>query len=190
MSDDADSLALFDMFSRDFPFHDTAAPSRPGMKEDIHMIKLKVSKLIDAQVCLTNIINSQREFPQKGEYRIARMHDKLMAAFQTANKKRDAMITKHGDPLDAQGEPYPEGKGDPKVSHRLPGDDLVRMAAFDAEWAEIADLEEEFDARPIPLSQLTVGENVAGKLKAYEIILLGPLVYDDSDPDEGAAPPA
>jgi len=55
-------------------------------------MKLTVAHLYAAQITLTAIINRKAPMSQKGKYRIARMHRKLMPDFQVANEQRELFI--------------------------------------------------------------------------------------------------
>ena len=71
-------------------------------------MKLKVSALFAAYLTLTEIINGVREMPQKGKYRIARLHEQLTPEFKVAADQRDKLITEHGTEILTPG-PVVEG---------------------------------------------------------------------------------
>ena len=56
-------------------------------------MKLTVQKAMDATLVISQIIREARPMPQKGKYRLARLHAKLLPEFQTINTRRDEMIT-------------------------------------------------------------------------------------------------
>ena len=45
-------------------------------------MKLKVQTVLEATLLLTNIINQARPLPQRGKYRVARMHAKLATEYR------------------------------------------------------------------------------------------------------------
>ena len=47
---------------------------------------------MDMTLLISQIIREGRQMPQKGKYRLARMHSKLMVEFTTINAQRDEMI--------------------------------------------------------------------------------------------------
>lgn len=144
-------------------------------------MKLKVSHVMDATVVVAQIIREQRPLPQKGRYRLARLHSKLFPEFTTANERRDAMIMAYDhhaqvpDPAwDGAGTAQPPLVESPNF--HVPDD---KMAEFNAAWSEIGDQEIEVDIEPIPLSQLDLGDSVEGSITANEFLTLGDLVKDD-----------
>lgn len=129
-------------------------------------MKLKVSALFAAYITLTTIINEKRELPQKGKYRIARLHEKLRSEFQIASAQRDELVEQFGE----------EVKNEAGVAT---GDWLVKQESekfkpYMEAWSKIADEEIEIEAQPIPLDSL--GDS--GSIEAYEFLALGDLVAE------------
>ena len=126
-------------------------------------MKLKVQQVFDACLVLSEIIRDKRPTPQKGAYRLARLHAKLLPEFTTIATKRDELITAFG--------------------HKEPGADSFsvptdKMAAFLDDWKKVAEEEIEVDIEPIPLAQLDFGDNSPGTINASELVTLGPLVAE------------
>ena len=114
--------------------------------------------------------------PQKGKYRLARMHAKLLPEFTTINKQRDDMIMAYdahvmnvvhnedGTMASVESPEYcvPEGK----------------MDEFTAAWRQIGEQEIEVDIEPISLEQLDLGGHEDGAISAVDLITLGDLVTE------------
>lgn len=127
-------------------------------------MNLSVQTVFDATLVLAQIIRDRRPTPQKGAYRIARMHAKLNAEFATIATQRDALITAY------------DHKEEGADQFSVPPD---KMDEFLEAWKKLADEKIEVDVQPIPLSQLDLGTEVAGPITASELITLGDLVSED-----------
>ena len=139
-------------------------------------MKLKVQHVMDAILTISRIIREQRPLPQKGAYRLARMHAKLLPEFQTINGRRDAMITayNHHEMIDGKDNAgLPTLTENPEFS--VPVD---KMSEFTAAWAEIGAEEIEVEVEPIPLSYLDLGPSIECAIRADELIVLGDLVKE------------
>lgn len=142
-------------------------------------MKLKVQHVMDATLVVSQIIREARPMPQKGKYRLARMHAKLLPEFTTINDRRDAMIKEY-DTLET--EPVTDGATG-EVSHvpkanaqwMVPPD---KMPEFNEAWKVVGDQEIDVDVEPLPLSQLDLGNGTDGAIEARELITLGELVTD------------
>lgn len=129
-------------------------------------MKLKVEQVFDGCLVLSQIIREKRPAPQKGAYRLARMHAKLLPEFQTIAAQRDALITAYDHKVPSAIPGAPD-------ENRVPDDKLTE---FQEAWKKIAEEEIEVDVEPIPLSQLDLGDSVAASITASELITLGELV--------------
>ena len=158
-------------------------------------MKLKVQHLMDATIVLSQIIREDRAMPQKGKYRLARMHPKLNAEFLIVNAKRDELIKAYN---------YHPMVPNPDASHidagmreamvtaghldKLPPKEIesaefsvpdYKAEEFLAVWGEIANKEIEVDVEPIPLDHLCPGDDLAdGSITAHDFIVLGDLVTE------------
>lgn len=132
---------------------------------------LTVQHILDATVTLSTIIREARPMSQRGKYKLARMHAKLLPEFNVASARRDEMITLHG----VQQAP-PEGM-DPtgKEPFEVP---LDKMDEYTAAWKEVGDTEIEVDVCPIPLADFDLGPGTNGAIEANELIVLGDLVSE------------
>jgi hypothetical protein len=159
------------------------------------MMKLKVQHLMDATLVISQIIREDRKLPQKGKYRLARMHPKLNKEFLIINAQRDEMIKAYNFhatiPNPAAANMTDETRAEIAASgnvHQLvpkmiespefsvPAD---KIAEFMATWQEIADQEIEVDIEPLPLDQLCFpGDLADGSIAAHEFIVLGSLVVE------------
>lgn len=137
-------------------------------------MKLTVLHVFTATQILTRIIEGDRKLPLKGAYRVARLHAKLLPEFQTIAQKRDALIVGYEHKARPAGAP----EDAPEVS-TVPED---KLEEFLAKWGDLAAEEIEVDVQPIPLTQLDLGDGVAGALTAAELMALGELVADDPEP--------
>jgi hypothetical protein len=137
------------------------------------MMKLKVGHVFEAMFVLTKIVNENRPLPQKGTYRLARMHAKLTPEFQTISARRDALITAYDykAPLNDSD----NGMSFLSDQFSVPPD---KMPEFLAAWKDLAAEEIEVDVEPVPLAQLDLGDAVAGCIQASELITLGELVRE------------
>jgi hypothetical protein len=141
------------------------------------MMKLKVGHVFEAMFVLTRIINENRPLPQKGAYRVARLHAKLMPEFQTISARRDALITAYDYRAMVPG---PQSKDDPLGQNMVPASQNSvppdKMEEFQAAWKDLAAEEIEVDVEAVPLAQLDLGDSVAGCIQTSELITLGDLV--------------
>ena len=129
-------------------------------------MKLTVAHLYAAQITLTAIINRKAPMSQKGKYRIARMHRKLMPDFQVANEQRELFISAFGH------------REEGAENFSVPVDKMDTWHEF---WTNgLAKETVEIDVQPIPLSTL-VSDDANGSIEAIEIMDLDDLVYDDAE---------
>lgn len=135
-------------------------------------MKLTVEHLYEATMTLANIINQRRPMPQKGKYRLARMHAKLLPEWTVVNEQREAFINAY------------EHKTAPEAPFSVPADKMPEWHEF---WTKgLAKEVIEVDVQPMPLSQMMLPgamENSNGTIEASEIISLDDLIYDDTDVD-------
>ena len=126
------------------------------------MMRLKVQQVFDATQVLATIINENRPLPTKGKYRIARMHAKLFQEFTTANEQRTAKIISYDHKNEEGNAAVPDDK----------------MPEFVAWWKEMAGVEIDVNVDPIPLDQLSLGDDAESAIKYDEFAALGELVSD------------
>jgi hypothetical protein len=159
-------------------------------------MKLKVQHLMDATMVLKTIINEDRAMPQKGKYRIARMHDKLGKEFEIINKQHFDMIKAYGqhamipnpaaahitdDMREAMIASGHLDKVPPKMiedtnNYQVPAEHLEE---YTKQWNEIVNQEIEVDVQPLPLNQIAFpGDLEDGSISAHEFIILGDLVVE------------
>lgn len=124
-------------------------------------MKMTVQQVFTAHRTLTAIIDAGRPLPQKGAYRLARMHAKLRVEFDPIAAKYDALLLEHAAPV-------PD-----TVPQRY-----AFTPAFNEAWGELAAEEIEVAVEPIPLALLDLGDSVAGAITAAELISLGELVSE------------
>lgn len=136
-------------------------------------MKLTVQQVMDVTLVISQILRDQngnprddgsvvpRPMPQKGRYRLTRMHTKLTPEFKTINEQRDELIKAYD---------HKEGE-----NYAVPVD---KMAEFTEAWKKIADEEIEVDVEPIPFDQLDLGNNVDGCLTPQELFILAPVIKD------------
>lgn len=149
-------------------------------------MKLKVQHLMDATIVITSIIREDRPLPQKGKYRLARMHPKLDKEFQIVNERRNDMIKAYGHhplvPNPAFNREAAEGVDPASIPEFIPHTEFSvpedKLAEFQAAWEEIANEEIEVEIQPIPLEQLILSDNTDGCIGAHELIVLGDLVQE------------
>lgn len=125
-------------------------------------MKLKVQHVFDATLLLSKIINEQRPMPQRGKFRLARMHGALLPEFNVINASRDALIMSYQTPTENGQWIVPEDK----AQH------------FAAAWQEIAGQEIEVTVQPIALADLDFGSEADGSIESHELITLGELVSE------------
>lgn len=130
-------------------------------------MKLTVQQVFDALPVITNIINERRPIPQKGAYRLARLHAKLLREYATISEQRDGMIKAYDTP---------------EMVHDAPTGNFTvpanKLAEFNAAWADVAKEEIEVDVQPVPLAQLDLGDDKAASINAHELVILGDLVSE------------
>ncbi len=138
-------------------------------------MKLKAQLVFDAVPVISTIIREKRPLPQKGQYRIMRMHAKLLPDYTTLAERRDAMIRAYDTPFVPVNDPRASEPA-PVGMFTVPPD---KAAEFEAAWKEIGDEEIDIsDLEPLPLSYLDLGEGRAGSVNALELITLGDLVKE------------
>lgn len=125
-------------------------------------MKLKVQHVFEATLVVARIINENRPMPQRGKFRLARLHAKLLPEFTTIAARRDEMITAY----DHLGE---------TLQPTVPDD---KLSEFAAAWTEIGDEEIEVDVEPVPLGCLDLGDAADGAIQANELVTLGDLVTE------------
>lgn len=125
-------------------------------------MKIKAGEIYDAFLVLTAIINEKRDLPQKGKYRVARMHAALKPEAEVIAEQRNTIIK-------SMCEEQVDENGQPKW--QVPPE---RMAEFREAWDKIASDEIEVNCQPIPLESL--GE--VGSIEAHEYLTLGSLVTE------------
>jgi len=127
-------------------------------------MKIKVQHLMDATMVIRQIITEKRPLPQKGNYRLARMFDKLAREFDILNAKRDEMIKAYDYHADGAKE------------WSVPPEHIPE---FTKQWAELGAEEIEVDIEPIPLEQLCFADpDVQATIDVSEFIVLGSLVKE------------
>lgn len=143
-------------------------------------MKLKVQQVFDVTRVLAVIVSENRPLPQKGRYRVARLHAKLLPEFNTINDQRSAKIATydHKAPVlngvvvqVAEGTLLPDGA---TLQAAVPDD---KMPEFRAWWAELASVEIDVDVEPIPLDQLCI-DGQEGTISLAEFGVLGDLVAE------------
>jgi len=138
-------------------------------------MKITIGELLDGYATLTAIINDKRPLPQKGKYRIGRMHTALATEVKQANEQHDELVKKYGAESFEQG---PDGQPtEPLVSTgwRVTQQNL---AAFGDEWGAIRGESIEVVVEPIPLDQLCFANDETGLIEAHEFMALGALVSE------------
>lgn len=123
------------------------------------MMKLTVQQVFDATQTLATIISENRPLPQKGRYRVARMHAKLLPEFTVANDQRTAKIMAYENTNEA---------GQPAVPD-------AEMPGFIAWWNEMASETIEVNIDPIPIDQLCIDGQEAS-ISFAEFAVLADLV--------------
>lgn len=142
-------------------------------------MKLKVQNVFEATLVLSQIIRENRPMPQKGAYRLARLHAKLQPEFNTISEQRDKLIIAY----DYKAKPKNPDTG--KVIEDAPEQNMVpddKMAEFLEAWKKISEETIEVEVQPVPLWQLDRGADKPAAISASELITLGDLVNDDDPP--------
>lgn len=129
-------------------------------------MKLKASQVVAATTTLASIINENRPMPQKGKYRLGRMHAKLYAEWEQLEVRRKAIVEQHQEAVPVEG-----GDGGSEPTYRV-------SDAGEAEWQEVLAEEIEVAVEPIPLSSIDMGDTVNGSISANELQALGDLVSE------------
>lgn len=139
-------------------------------------MKLTVQQIIDVTLVVSQIIREQRPMPQRGKFRLARMHMKLLPEFNTINGQRDAMIT-------AYGVHQTKSTTDPEtgavVTEETP-EWIVppeHMDEFTAAWSKISSEEIDIDLQPLVLADIDNGD-ANGSIETSELITLGELIAE------------
>jgi len=125
---------------------------------------LRVQQLMDATLMVSAVIREARPMPQRGKFRLARLHARLEPEFKTINEQRNALIR-------AFDTPDPEHEGQWIVP-------AEQLAAFNAQWAEIAETVIDVDVAPVPLADIDNGPEANGAIEAHELVVLGDLIAD------------
>lgn len=125
-------------------------------------MKLTVQQVFDTTQVIGKLIDANRPMPQKGKYRLARLHAKLVPEWTTINDRRSSMIMAYGHMND---------DGQPAVPEE-------KMTEFVEAWKEFAQDEIEVDVQPIPLECLDLGDSTDGAVSALELLALGELVAE------------
>ncbi len=123
-------------------------------------MKLTVQQLWEATLTVSAIIRERRPMPQRGKYRLARMHAQLMPEFTIASERRDALI-KDYHLWNGEAWAVPDNMNE----------------HFAVAWKEIASIEVEVEVEAIPLVDLDLpGQN--GPIEAHELAALGALIAE------------
>lgn len=127
------------------------------------MIKVKLSELSGILNGFEGLMGM--ELPVKPAYWAGKNMKKIVAVFQEFDKNRVALAEK-----------YANKDGDGRAIINENQYDMADQAAFDKEFADLQNIEEEFDIPPLKLSQL--GEI---SIKPAIIFGLGPFIEDDTE---------
>lgn len=145
------------------------------------MMKLKVGHIFQAAPLITRIINEGRPLPQKGNYWMARLYDRLKPEHELIVARRNAMISAYDHKALAIDGNVVEDNEENRLHARASMQPAVpddKMPEFTAAWADIANEEIEVPVQPIPLDKLSFGDDVAGSITANEFIVLADLVAE------------
>lgn len=123
-------------------------------------MKMTVQQVFDAHQTLKAIVAGNRNLPQKGAYRLARMATKIAAEFVPIGERYDALLMEHCTPVEGTVGNY------------------TLTPAFAAAWRDIAGDEIEVAVEPIPLALLDLGDDVPGAITVGELATLGDLVTE------------
>lgn len=141
------------------------------------MMRLTGQKIFDATQVLAAIINEKRRLPAKGIYRVTKMHVALYAEFSVLNDQRTAKIMSYGHKqysLDGRVLSAEEATTANAVEQDAVPDD--KMTEFIAWWQDLASVESNVNIEPIPIEQLSLGDDEASTLTYAEFATLGDLV--------------
>lgn len=139
-------------------------------------MKLTVEQVRTATLTIAQIIREQRSMPQKGKFRLARMHTKLLPEFKTIDEQWDALIKVHGVPQTRHVTNAETGA----VSTEDTGEWVVppeNVKEFNEAWKPVAQEVLEIDVEPVALCDLDCGTG-NGAIEAHELIALGDLVIE------------
>lgn len=147
-------------------------------------MQLTGQQVFDATQVLWRIMNEKRALPQKGAYRVARMHSKLAPEFDLLNAQRTAMIIAYGykrpmlrgvrlTEAELEGLKDHADGGEVFMQDAVPDD---KMEEFSAKWDELAKMELKIEVQPIPIDQLSLGDDQEGSISIEEFKILGDLV--------------
>lgn len=146
------------------------------------MMRLTGQQIFDATQVLATIINEKRALPIKGIYRVTRMHAKLFVEFSAMNDQRTAKIVSYDYkqptidgavvPADTPGL---EAMADVVMQDAVPAD---KMPEFVAWWKDLASIETDVNIEPIPIDQLSLGDDMPGTISFAEFAALGNLVSE------------
>jgi len=141
-------------------------------------IKMKAEALFEATLIVSKLIREQRPMPQKGKYRLAHLHAKLLPEFTLLNEQRDNLIK----PYDHHEMVLEDGSDQevPAEQYSVPMD---KMPEFNEEWRRVvaeyrAGEPIELDAEPLSLSCIEHAMLPDGAIQAYELLILGDLVAE------------
>ena len=140
-------------------------------------MKLTVQQVFDITPLLAKIKEENRPLPSKGKYRIARLHRKMEAEWNTIAERYNAMIKTydHKRPMiDGKVVTVEEAEGAANVvmQDAVPDD---KMPEFLAKWKDLAAEEIEVAVEPIPLDQLCI-DGAEGGISIAEFSVLDKLV--------------
>lgn len=138
-------------------------------------MKLKVQDVIDVTLVVSQIIRENRPMPQKGKYRLARLHAKLIPEYNTAIEQRDAMIKAYETHARVLADPNVPGVFVETAEWMVPEE---KLEDFNTAWKKLAADEIEVDVTPIPLGYLDLGADANGSITANELLTLGDLVTE------------
>lgn len=153
-------------------------------------MKIKVQHLLDATLVIAGILRDQngvpradgsvfpRPMPQKGKYRLQRIHAKLMPEFKLVNDQKDALITPYGV---HQRVMVPTENEDKSITlTETDGENFIvppdKMEEFTEAWSKITEDEIDVDVEPIPFEHLDMGNAVDGCISPAEFEALGDLI--------------
>lgn len=143
------------------------------------MIRLTGQQIFVATQTLATIINERRPLPTKGIYRVTRMHAKLFPEFSLLNDQRTAKIVSYGYKQAAIDgvlvAPELADNADVVMQDAVPAE---MMAEFVAWWKELAGVETDVNIEPIPIDQLSLGDDAIGSITFAEFAALGDLVSE------------
>ena len=127
---------------------------------------LKAQFIFEATQVIGVIISQNRPMPQKGKFRLERMHAKLMTEWQPLNAKRTEMIVAYDHKREIDG----------VEQIAVP---LDKMEEFNKAWDDFAQMEIEVPGlAPIPLSLLDLGDTTNGSISPLELRAMGELVTE------------